>query len=73
LLFHADVDQVSARQAKQAMQQILGNQRAAISLCQRIVIPCRLQIESAMQAKREDRLASASLRVDPLNDMLRKR
>ena len=45
------------------------NQRAAISSRWRIVIPCLLRIESARQAKR----ASASLRVDPLNGMLRKR
>jgi hypothetical protein len=39
---------------------ILGNQGAAISSRRRIVIPCHLRIE----AKREERLASASLRVD---------
>ena len=42
-----------------------GNQRAAISSRRRIVSPCHLRIE----AKREERLASASLRVDSLNIM----
>ena len=47
------------------MRLILGNQRAAISSRRRIVSPCLLRIE----AKREERLASASLRVDSLNVM----
>jgi len=46
-----------------------GNQRAAISSRQRIVIQCHLRIDP----EREANLPSASLRVDPLNGMLRKR
>jgi hypothetical protein len=46
-----------------------GKKRAAISSRRRIVIQCHLLIEAAREAK----LPSASLRMDPLNVMLRKR
>ena len=53
-----------------SMRLILGNQRAAISSSRRIVFALvPLRTDAAMQAKH----TSASLRVEPLNGMLRKR
>ena len=51
------------------MQLILGNQMGAILSRRRIVIQCQLWIE----AEREERLALAILRVDPLIFLLQKR
>jgi hypothetical protein len=65
--FHLRIE--PERQPKQAMRLTLGNQRAAISSRRRIVIQFCLRIEP----EREANLPSASLRVDPLNGMLRKR
>jgi hypothetical protein len=45
-------NQVSKAGKASHVRMILGNQRAAISSWQRIVIPCRLRIQSARQANR---------------------